>query len=127
VPRNNDLDLRFILALLNSSFLNWYYQTIINPEKGEALAQVKRGHLAQIPIRRINFDDAADKARHDRMVKFVEQMLSLKQQHAAAEAALSDQRHIMAEQIERTDKAIDALVYELYGLTEDEIRIVEGT
>jgi hypothetical protein len=29
-------------------------------------------------------------------------------------------------QIESTDRAIDALVYELYGLTEDEIRIVEG-
>jgi hypothetical protein len=29
-------------------------------------------------------------------------------------------------QITDTDKSIDALVYELYGLTEDEIRIVEG-
>ena len=29
-------------------------------------------------------------------------------------------------QIASTDKAIDALVYELYGLSEDEIRIVEG-
>ncbi len=30
-------------------------------------------------------------------------------------------------QIAVTDKAIDALVYELYGLTEKEIRIVEGS
>ena len=29
-------------------------------------------------------------------------------------------------QIAATDKAIDALVYELYGLTEDEIRVVES-
>jgi hypothetical protein len=29
-------------------------------------------------------------------------------------------------EIESTDRAIDALVYELYGLTEEEIRIVEG-
>jgi hypothetical protein len=29
-------------------------------------------------------------------------------------------------QIGATDKQIDALVYELYGLTEDEIRIVEA-
>ena len=28
--------------------------------------------------------------------------------------------------IEATDAQVDALVYELYGLTEDEIRIVEG-
>ena len=30
-------------------------------------------------------------------------------------------------QIEATDGQIDALVYELYGLTEDEIKIVEST
>ena len=29
-------------------------------------------------------------------------------------------------QIEATDEDIDALVYELYGLTEEEIAIVEG-
>jgi len=29
-------------------------------------------------------------------------------------------------EIESTDRAIDALVYELYGLTEEEIKIVEG-
>jgi len=30
------------------------------------------------------------------------------------------------EQIERTDELIDAIVYRLYGLSEEEIRIVEG-
>lgn len=30
-------------------------------------------------------------------------------------------------QIDATDSQIDALVYELYGLTEEEINIVEGT
>ena len=34
----------------------------------------------------------------------------------------SDQR-----QIDATDKQIDELVYELYGLTEEEIKLVEGT
>jgi hypothetical protein len=29
-------------------------------------------------------------------------------------------------QIAATDKQVDALVYELYGLTEDEVKIVEG-
>ncbi|TFH48507.1 MAG: hypothetical protein E4G89_06180 [Methanothrix sp.] len=33
----------------------------------------------------------------------------------------------LREKIERTDKLIDAVVYRLYGLTEEEIRIVEGT
>jgi hypothetical protein len=33
---------------------------------------------------------------------------------------------MISQQIESTDRQIDRLVYELYGLTEDEIRIVEG-
>ena len=33
----------------------------------------------------------------------------------------------LREQIERTDRLIDAVVYKLYGLTEEEIRIVEGS
>jgi predicted NAD-dependent protein-ADP-ribosyltransferase YbiA (DUF1768 family) len=32
----------------------------------------------------------------------------------------------LTREVESTDKAIDGLVYELYGLTEEEIRIIEG-
>jgi len=35
-------------------------------------------------------------------------------------------RITLSRQIETTDRHIDALVYELYGLTEEEIRIVGG-
>ncbi|MCL9812607.1 Eco57I restriction-modification methylase domain-containing protein [Natranaeroarchaeum aerophilus] len=45
-----DFDHKYLLGLLNSKLLNWYYQQVVNPEKGEALAQVKRGHVSQLPI-----------------------------------------------------------------------------
>lgn len=45
-----EFDFRYLLSLLNSKLLNWYYQQVMNPEKGEALAQVKRGHIAKLPI-----------------------------------------------------------------------------
>ena len=32
----------------------------------------------------------------------------------------------LAREVESTDRAIDGLVYQLYGLSEEEIRIVEG-
>ncbi len=35
-------------------------------------------------------------------------------------------RRIVNARIERTDREIDELVYELYGLTEDEVAVVEG-
>jgi len=34
---------------------------------------------------------------------------------------------MVKQEIESTDKMIDNLVYELYGLSEEEIRIVEGS
>ena len=61
--------------------------------------------------------------RHDRMVALVEQMLGL---HKALAAARTDHnKTLLKRQIDATDKQIDQLVYELYGLTDDEIRIVE--
>lgn len=45
---------------------------------------------------------------------------------AQAEAALDERRFDLAQQIERLDKQIDALVYDLYGLTDEEIALVEG-
>jgi len=50
----------------------------------------------------------------------------VQKEHAQAEALKEDRRHDLARQIERLDAQIDALVYELYGLTEEEIEIVEG-
>jgi hypothetical protein len=43
-----------------------------------------------------------------------------------AEARLPQEKEMLQRQIQATDAQIDRLVYELYGLTEEEIRIVEG-
>jgi hypothetical protein len=42
-----------------------------------------------------------------------------------AEARTPQAKRLLQQQIDVTDQAIDRLVYELYGLTEDEIAIVE--
>ena len=69
-------------------------------------------------------DNPAEKAQHDALVALVEKMLSLKAESAQLENTLYDRRHEVQEAIERTDKAIDAAVYALYGLSEAEITIV---
>jgi hypothetical protein len=58
------------------------------------------------------------------MVALVECILDLHQKLAAA--TIPADKKLYQRQIEATDRAIDALVYELYGLTEEEIAIVEG-
>jgi len=119
----NNIRLRFILGLINSKLLNWYYQSILNPEKGEALAQVKRGHLVQLPLPSIRPIKSKDKAQHEKMVSLVDQMLLLTKR--LPEVKTDHERTSLQRQIDATDRQIDQLVYELYGLTEEEIRIVE--
>ena len=58
------------------------------------------------------------------MVKLVERMLGLHKRLSAAK--IPDEKTQIQRQIDVTDKQIDKLVYDLYGLTEEEIKIVEG-
>ena len=90
----------------------------------DAFPKINTNTLEEFPIRTINFFDPDDKARHDKMVALVERMLALHKQRA--EVKTDHEKNLVERQIEATDKQIDALVYELYGLTEEEIRIVEG-
>jgi len=59
------------------------------------------------------------------VIELVEQMLALHKQLPEARTG-HDQTHLQR-QIDATDRQIDKLVYELYGLTEEEIAVVEGT
>jgi len=53
-------------------------------------------------------------------------MLALQKQRAQAEREPDDARHSLALEICRLEGEIDALVYQFYRLTEEEIRVVEG-
>lgn len=113
----------FVLGLLNSGLLNMYLRNISTTFRGGYLA-LNRQYIEQLPIRTIDFSDPADKARHDRMVALVELMLSLHKQLAAANT--DHEKTAIQRQIDAADRQIDQLVYELYGLTDEEISIVEG-
>jgi type I restriction-modification system DNA methylase subunit len=116
-------NIKYVLGLLNSKLLDWYLHKITIRAYQTAYMYVRK-YIEQLPIRPINFSDAADKSRHDRMVKLVEQMLALNQKLAAAKTG--HEQTTLQRQIDATDQQIDALVYELYGVNEDEIRIMEG-
>jgi hypothetical protein len=58
------------------------------------------------------------------MVKLLEQMLELHKK--LGKAKVPTERERLQREIGATDKQIDTLVYELYGLTADEIAIVDG-
>jgi hypothetical protein len=67
---------------------------------------------------------AVDVEKADRMVTLVSSMLPLHQQLAAAVSEA--QRTVLDRQIAATDAEINRLVYGLYGLTAEEIALVEA-
>jgi hypothetical protein len=58
------------------------------------------------------------------MVALVEKMLDLNKRLTAAKAP--HEKEVLAGMIDATDRQVDRLVYELYGLTEDEVAVVEN-
>jgi len=119
VPTSRAVDLRVLLGIVNSRLLNWFYRTA-NPEVGEALAEVKRTHVAGLPI---PLAVSSDKA--NRIVQLVDQMLEAKKQLASAQTERD--KALYENKSATLDRQIDQLVYELYELTPEEIAIIEGT
>ena len=121
---NRDTEPKFLLGLLNSTLLDWFLHKISLRAYQTAYMYVKK-YIEQLPICRIKFSDIADKNRHDRVVELVERMLDLNKQLATAKT--DHAKTNLQRQTDATNAQIDKLVYELYGLTEDEIKIVKDT
>jgi hypothetical protein len=81
-------------------------------------------YFGELPIVRLNFSNPADKARHDKLVALVEKMLALTPKLRGATS--ESEKAALQNAVTTTDAEIDRLVYELYGLTEEEVKIVEG-
>ena len=115
--------MKFIMALLNSKLLDWLVQQSSTQMNGGYYSYESR-FIRGLPICTLDLTLSKDKASHDRLITLTDNMLSLKRQ--LSEARTGHEQTLLQRQIEATNRQIDALVYELYGLTEDEIRIVEG-
>jgi len=116
-------DLRYLLALLNSRLLGWYFPFVSAPFRGGWMSANKQ-FLSQLPFRTIDFSNPADKALHDKTISLAEQMLGAKQQLTTAQT--DKDKDFYTNKCEAIGQGINALVYELYGLTPEEIQIVES-
>jgi len=116
-------DDKYLLGLLNSSTIDYFMHQIASTKQG-GYYEYKPMYVSQLPIHLIDYSSSSEVAFHDQMVDLVERMLDLHKRLAAAQ--LPQEKTMLQRQIEATDKQIDRLVYELYGLTEEEIAIVEG-
>jgi type I restriction-modification system DNA methylase subunit len=123
IAKESPLNAAYVLGLLNSKLLFWRLGTLSNVFRGGWITCTKQ-YFGELPIRKIDFSVSADKSRHDQVVRLVELMLALHQRLSAAKTP--QEKTALERQITANDTQIDRLVYELYGLTEAEIKIVEG-
>lgn len=86
---------------------------------------VNKQALERLPFRPVDFSELTDKVLHDRMVVLVEQMLDFNKQKHSDKLDTSELKTLEGE-IASTDAEIENLVYQLYGITDEERKIIEG-
>ena len=118
-----DYALKFILGLFNSKLMNFFYTHFLKSTK-KVFSEIQARQVAQLPVPKLELKNHSDKILHDKLVGLVDKMLALMPNLRAART--DAERATLQNAVTATDRQIDALVYELYGLTEEEIRIVEG-
>ena len=113
----------YVLGVLNSTLTNWYFQKLSAPFRG-AYRSANKQFIEPLPIHTTDSD--ADRQVRDAMVAKVRRMLDLQQRIAPVRDQNTSERDDTQHEIDRVDSEIDDLVYQLYGLTEDERSWVEG-
>ncbi|MEW6028508.1 MAG: N-6 DNA methylase [Chloroflexota bacterium] len=115
-------DPRFLLAHINSRLGDFYFR-----RKLEGGLNIYPETVRQLPIRRIDFANRAEKRAHDEIVELVERMLALQKERQSVRAEEDlDLVRKLERQIAEVDAEIDRRVYALYGLTAEEVQVVEG-
>lgn len=117
-----EVDLKYILGILNSSLYVYYYN-LLNPEKGEAFAEVKAAHIERLPVRTIDFKNNKLKQLYNHIVNLAAKILELNiKKNEILAGSIRDK---LEREIQITDEKIDELVYEVYGITKDERKTIE--
>jgi len=113
-----DQNPKYVTALLNSKLLDWYLQKITVRAYQTAYMYVKK-YIEQLPIK---LPDGGRRGLSilDSIVEKVDLIIQLTAAGGSNKIKSPDR------QIQAADDAINALVYNLYELTDEQIRIVEG-
>lgn len=126
IQSTGEYGLYFLLGLLNSKLLSYYFRNKFEESHVQnGYLQFKKLYTSQIPIKKLDFKNEADKNFYRNLGDLSKKMIVLNKS-LQNEEENSEKWLKIRDEIETTDRKIDQLVYQLYGLTEEEIRVVEG-
>jgi hypothetical protein len=117
---HNQCPLNYLLAILNSRLVSWWFVITFNKFQRKTFPQFKVNELEQFPIPSVSSESSVVK----NLSSLADQMLALKKREAAE--TVPQTQAMLSRQVAALDRAIDREVYKLYDLTDEEIAIVEG-
>jgi len=120
LKEKNLADLKFLLGVITSKATKYFWKKNNSDEK-KTFPKIKKEAILSIPVPIIT---KQNKNLHDEIVKLVNQLLQLNQEKA--EIKLASKAEQLQSKIDYCENRINQLVYQLYELTEDEIKIIEG-
>ncbi len=118
--KDTRFNLKYVLAILNSKLTTYFWKLNFSDSK-ELFPKIKRSYLEAIPIKIIS------KAEQQPIITLVDKMLSLNKRLGEIGDKRTDERARVEEEIRKTDAEIDELVYGIYGITEEEKKIIEAS
>ncbi|MFH1585169.1 MAG: TaqI-like C-terminal specificity domain-containing protein [archaeon] len=118
--KNAEFNLKYVLAIINSSLINYFYRKKFESShmRGGYFRCFKQ-YLDQIPIKL-----PISKSQEQKIVALVEQMLEL-QKKIHGVGISGNEKEQLEQQIKNVDYEIDDEVYKLYGITDEEKKIIE--
>lgn len=117
--KDKNYPLKYILALLNSKLINWYYVSKFT-NKSELTVNISKTFLEQLPIK------IPSETQKQRIMGLVNQMLSLRKKLFDMGNKNTSETKELNDKIISLNKEINEIIYQLYEITEEEKRIVEN-
>lgn len=117
---NSNISLKYILAIINSKIGKWFWSKH-NADFKVIFPKIKKRQIEAIPIKIVSLSNK----NYITIIKNVDKILFLNKQLQSIK--LKTQRLQIRRTIIHAERKIDELLYNLYGLGEDEINIIETT
>lgn len=112
-------DMRYLLGLLNTRLMTFRFRGLAKLT-GEDMWEAFDNSIRDLPIHRINFEDATERGTHDTVVRLVK---DIEQATAAARDALSaSDRSVAARRARALSDQLDDIALDLYGITDGDER-----
>jgi hypothetical protein len=120
----NKINNCFLIGLLNSKLLNYYFKTKFdNTHMAGGYMRFDIPYLSKLPIKQIDFSNQEETIIHNQIVSYVLQLLQLNKDKQAA--TLETKKEQLKSKIEYYEDKVNELVYQLYNITDEERKIIE--